>query len=395
MALELYDRVKETTTTTGTGTLTLGGASTGYRTFGSVLADSDTTYYAIDGGSEWEVGLGTIGGSGTTLARTTPIASSNAGAAVNFSAGSKTVFGTLPATLFSTAVATFLATPSSANLASLVSDDSFALNDAELGAIAGLTSAADRLPYFTGSGTASLATFTTAARNLLDDASASNMLTTLAAAGTGLANTFTEAQTVSKSQSAGTLMTVTNASDNIAATAGVRLITGSGGDYVDFFTSGNLNYFQFSGGGGIVDGRMGFNAVTLQTNAGTQMIRSVAAGVRVGSTVADATSRLMVEGAASTPITTVTGNTTLDATHSTVINNRGASNTLTLPTASTCVGRKYRIVTIQAQTVVSASSNVVPRVGGAAGTAILPATDGAWADIQSDGSNWIITASGV
>ena len=54
MALELYDRVKETTTTTGTGTLTLGGASTGYRTFGSVLADSDTTYYAIDGGSEWE-----------------------------------------------------------------------------------------------------------------------------------------------------------------------------------------------------------------------------------------------------------------------------------------------------------------------------------------------------
>ena len=106
------------------------------------------------------------------------------------------------------------------------------------------------------------------------------------------------------------------------------------------------------------------------------------------------TSPLHVAGPVAVPITTVTSNTTLNATHSTVINNRGASNTLTLPAASGCAGRKYHIVTIQAQTVVSASSNVVPRAGGAAGTAILPATDGAWAIIQSDGSNWLIIASG-
>lgn len=113
------------------------------------------------------------------------------------------------------------------------------------------------------------------------------------------------------------------------------------------------------------------------------------------ATGATATSALTVGGGIATPIVTVTGNTTLGATHSTIINNRAATNTLTLPAASTCVGRKYHIVTIQAQTVVSASSNVVPRVGGAASTAILPATDGAWATIQSDGSNWIIIASGV
>jgi hypothetical protein len=88
------DRVQETTTTTGTGAITLAGAGTGYRTFASVMAASDTCYYTIAGGSEWEVGLGTFN---TTLTRTTVYASSNAGSLVNFSAGSKNVFLTAPA----------------------------------------------------------------------------------------------------------------------------------------------------------------------------------------------------------------------------------------------------------------------------------------------------------
>ena len=95
MAHVVADRVKDTTTTTGTGNVTLSGsAPNGYLTFGSVLANNDTTYYCIAGqtGTEWEVGLGTYVSATPALARTTVLASSNAGSAVNFSAGTKDVF---------------------------------------------------------------------------------------------------------------------------------------------------------------------------------------------------------------------------------------------------------------------------------------------------------------
>lgn len=159
MALVLADRVKETTTTTGTGTLTLAGAATGFQSF-SAVGNANTTYYAISssGGSQWEVGIGTYTASGTTLARTTILASSNGGTAVNLSAGTKDVFVIYPAgksvnldgsgnatalgtvvsaTLtnatglpistgvsgLASGIATFLATPSSANLASALTDE--------------------------------------------------------------------------------------------------------------------------------------------------------------------------------------------------------------------------------------------------------------------------------
>jgi hypothetical protein len=157
MALIVKDRVQETTTTEGTGTLTLLGAETGFQTFSSAIGNTNTTYYAISSqGSEFEVGIGTVGAG--TLARTTILASSNGGSVVTLSAGTKNVFCTQPAgkalytdasnnaialgtpasaTLtnatglpistgvdgLGTNVATFLGTPSSANLASAVTDE--------------------------------------------------------------------------------------------------------------------------------------------------------------------------------------------------------------------------------------------------------------------------------
>jgi len=97
MALVISDRIKETSTTTGTGTLTLGGAVTGFETFTTNLSNGDTTYYCCTDNTDFEVGLGTFTSSGTTLARTTILSSSNSNNAVNWSSGTRTVFCTLPA----------------------------------------------------------------------------------------------------------------------------------------------------------------------------------------------------------------------------------------------------------------------------------------------------------
>ena len=100
MALVLNDRVKETTTTTGTGTINLGGAATGFETFVAGIGNSNTTYYCIagQGTAEFEVGIGTVTDASTdTLSRTRVISSANGDSLVNFTGGTKDVFCTLPA----------------------------------------------------------------------------------------------------------------------------------------------------------------------------------------------------------------------------------------------------------------------------------------------------------
>ena len=95
MALALADRVQETSTTTGTGTLTLAGAVVGYQSF-AVVGDGNTTYYTItNAAGAWEVGIGTYTSAGTLLSRTTVLSSSNGGALVSFT-GTLNVFVTYP-----------------------------------------------------------------------------------------------------------------------------------------------------------------------------------------------------------------------------------------------------------------------------------------------------------
>lgn len=96
MAFVVADRVRETSTSTGTGVFTLAGAVIGYQSFSGAIGNGNTTYYAISnpGVNEWEVGIGTVGAG--TLTRTTVLASST-GSTVSFTAGSKDVFVTYPA----------------------------------------------------------------------------------------------------------------------------------------------------------------------------------------------------------------------------------------------------------------------------------------------------------
>jgi hypothetical protein len=98
MALVVKDRVKSSTTTTGTGTITLGAAAIGFQAF-SVIGDGNTTYYTITDtvNGTWEVGIGTYTASGTTLSRDTVLESSSSGSLVSFAAGTKDVFVAYPA----------------------------------------------------------------------------------------------------------------------------------------------------------------------------------------------------------------------------------------------------------------------------------------------------------
>ena len=98
MALVVADRVKQTAASiSGTGTYTLSGTFTGFQTFTDGVGDGNTTYYAAVQDANFEIGIGTYTASGTTLARTTILQSSNSDNAVNWSSATPTIFTTYPA----------------------------------------------------------------------------------------------------------------------------------------------------------------------------------------------------------------------------------------------------------------------------------------------------------
>lgn len=120
---------------------------------------------------------------------------------------------------------------------------------------------------------------------------------------------------------------------------------------------------------------------------------------RIGIGTATPTTKLQVNGSfgLNAPVTVTTNYTVADNVNF-IISNRAATNTLTLPAAASNTGRVLYVSNIGgAFAVISASSNVVPRAGGSAGTAIIPATggDGAWVMLVCDGTNWIIAAGAL
>lgn len=96
MTFLLADRVKETTTTEGTGSITLNGADAGFQTFADAIGDGNSTYYVIENYSQWEVGIGTYSSTGNVLSRDTILDSSNSGNPINIAVDA-VVFCSLPA----------------------------------------------------------------------------------------------------------------------------------------------------------------------------------------------------------------------------------------------------------------------------------------------------------
>jgi hypothetical protein len=338
------DRVLETTTTTGTGALTLAGAVVGFRTFASVCANGDTAYYyaeEVDASGvptgAWETGIGTWG-TGGVFTRTTVHASSNAGAAVSFAAGTKRVG------LAVTAAKVAAATPST-----IVCNG----NAVDLPA----WSPVQRIQVGGADGVAS---------------------------GIGIDSFATTPQVVMRRANG------TNASKSAIVT-GASFFSFLASGYKATVYSGNAGAFSFNASENWTD-----TATGCQARIGTTPIGSTTRvqSLTISDTEVAALGQLTGSALGTGVPVTKTADFTVVATETSIINNKsGSTCTATLPAAASYPGRWLFIKNHQAQLVVSASSNVVPQAGGSAGTAILAATAGKWALLQSDNSNWQIMLS--
>ena len=196
MALVIKDRVKETTTTTGTGTYTLAGAVSGFETFTANLSNSDTTYYVCTDNTDFEVGLGTFTSSGTTLARTTILASSNSNNEVDWSSGTRTIFMTYPADK------------------AVFKDASNNINGTFVGNITGNVTGNTSGTSGSTTGNAATATALETARTINGTSfDGTGNITVTAAAGTLTGNTLNSGVTASSLTSVGTLSSVTTSGD--------------------------------------------------------------------------------------------------------------------------------------------------------------------------------------
>ena len=199
-----------------------------------------------------------------------------------------------------------------------------------------------------------------------------------------------------------------NVSSDNAASTGIYLRTASGGGLYNTSINGNVikgsgsNGIYLQGGGSNEIRRVAVSGNTITgftngcrlTNVQDIVISGNMNDCNVRTLVATSTG-VVVDQSQSTPTTVTYATYTLDDDDLDLIANRAGTVTLTLSDASAWAGRVLNIKTIQAQTVVSASSNVVPIDSATAGTAILPATDGSWAQLRSDGTNWITSITNI
>lgn len=384
------DRVKETTTTTGTGTLTLDGAATGFQSF-AVIGDGNYTYYTITDGVDWETGIGTYTASGTTLSRDTILESSNSGSAVNWGAGTKDVFCSYPA--YQTLPMTMR--PGGPNNEQLtfvpnaytgvgdtVGRDALAGSIISYRQLAQLGSRSTGTKYFcdwNGSATnISSADATYVLRlNNVDSTSVGLYFTTPPVFPAILfKDGYAEAFSLGNAYDSVVTPLGLNAYDTLRVAVGrAAEVPGNNGTMFGFFN-----------GPKIITGKRCFlNSNTPAANTiqliGNSILHEAVDCYRYPTTYT------------ATPVTISTAST---RTNNYIFNVAGTC-TVTLLSAFdslTGVGAQLTFKTITANAVVSDSSNIIPITGGAPGTAILPATAGSWCELQFTGTNWEIMKQG-
>jgi hypothetical protein len=176
-----------------------------------------------------------------------------------------------------------------------------------------------------------------------------------------------------------------------AAQARINLGAGTGNGSVTSVTGiGNVNGITLTGNV-TTAGDLALGGVLLNVDLPSQTVGKLDASVRLTGVLPVANGGT---GMAATTVVTKVADFTLADNEGWIINNKsGSTCTVTLPAASSWGGRAVTFKNLQLQTLVSASSNVVPLIGGAAGTAILPGLVGAWATLVSDGTNWVVMAA--
>jgi hypothetical protein len=368
MALVVKDRVKETTATTGTGTLTLAGAVAGFQSFTSVLSNGDTTYYAIFESSTgaFEVGLGTFTTSGTTLARTTILESSNAGLAINLTAGAADVFITQPAekAVYLDASNDVTSAAGTIDISNFNNDSGYTTNTGTVTSVA--VSAGTGISV---SGSPITTSGTITVTNTQPHIPTNLTYTSAASTGTVNSSTGTNATLPAATTSIAGLLTSADKTklDGIAAGAQVNVAT-------------NLGYTSAASTG------------TVTSSTGTNATLPAATASIAGLlTSADKTKLDGIQAGAQVNVATnlsVTGGTTAGPT----INSSTGTNA-TLPTAS---GTASGVVTTNAQTfagVKTFSSTITGSVSGNAGTATTLQTGRTINGTSFNGSVNITTAN--